>query len=118
MDDSEKLIREVAANFPKAGINFNDITNPLEAPEGLRALSMPWRKSLDGRKGGCGNWASKRAGLFCAGVGFITSVRALCQVRKPANSRTECACESPTTWNMRQDNSRRSIATQSVMASA
>jgi len=35
MDELKKLIREVP-DFPKAGINFYDITTLLKQPEGLR----------------------------------------------------------------------------------
>ena len=89
MDDLKQLIREVP-DFPKAGINFYDITTLLKHPEGLRrtvdALSAEFRGEqietvigIEAR-----GFIFAPAVAYHLGAGFVP-------VRKPRKLPAECA---------------------------
>jgi adenine phosphoribosyltransferase len=92
MDDLKKLIREVP-DFPKAGINFYDITTLLKHPQGLRrtvdALCAEFRNDqidtvigIEAR-----GFIFAPAIAYHLGAGFVP-------VRKPKKLPAECAAIS------------------------
>ena len=89
MDDLKQLIREVP-DFPKAGINFYDITTLLKHPEGLRrtvdALSDGFRsEKIDTVVGiEARGFIFAPAIAYHLGAGFVP-------VRKPRKLPAECA---------------------------
>ena len=89
MDNLKKLIREVP-DFPKAGINFYDITTLLKHPEGLRATVDALAAEFEGTKVDAVLGVEARGFIFAPalayhlGVGFVP-------VRKPRKLPAECA---------------------------
>jgi adenine phosphoribosyltransferase len=89
MDDLKSLIREVP-DFPKAGINFYDITTLLKHPEGLRRTVDALAKQFEGQKVDAVIGVEARGFIFAPalayhmGTGFVP-------VRKPRKLPAECA---------------------------
>ncbi len=89
MDDLKKLIREVP-DFPKAGINFYDITTLLKHPDGLRKTVDALAAEYDGEKVDTVIGVEARGFIFAPalayhlGAGFVP-------VRKPKKLPAECA---------------------------
>ena len=89
MDDLKKLIREVP-DFPKAGINFYDITTLLKHPEGLRRTVDALAEEFAGEKVDAVIGVEARGFIFAPalayhlGTGFVP-------VRKPRKLPAECA---------------------------
>jgi adenine phosphoribosyltransferase len=89
MDDLKKLIREVP-DFPKAGINFYDITTLLKHPDGLRQTVDALAAEYDGEKVDTVIGVEARGFIFAPalayhlGAGFVP-------VRKPKKLPAECA---------------------------
>jgi len=89
MDDLKKLIREVP-DFPKAGINFYDITTLLKHPEGLRRTVDALAEQFAGQKVDAVIGVEARGFIFAPalayhlGTGFVP-------VRKPRKLPAECA---------------------------
>ncbi|MCM3872639.1 MAG: adenine phosphoribosyltransferase [Pyrinomonadaceae bacterium] len=89
MDNLRKLIREVP-DFPKAGINFYDITTLLKSPEGLRETVDALASTFEGTKVDAVIGVEARGFIFAPalayhlGTGFVP-------VRKPRKLPAECA---------------------------
>jgi adenine phosphoribosyltransferase len=89
MDNLKKLIREVP-DFPKAGINFYDITTLLKHPQGLRSTVDALAAEFEGTKVDAVLGVEARGFIFAPalayhlGVGFVP-------VRKPRKLPAECA---------------------------
>ena len=89
MDNLKTLIREVP-DFPKAGINFYDITTLLKSPEGLRATVDALAAAFEGTKVDAVIGVEARGFIFAPalayhlGTGFVP-------VRKPRKLPAECA---------------------------
>jgi len=89
MNDLKKLIREVP-DFPKAGINFYDITTLLKHPEGLRQTVDALAAEYEGEKVDAVVGVEARGFIFAPalayhlGTGFVP-------VRKPKKLPAECA---------------------------
>ena len=89
MDHLKKLIREVP-DFPKAGINFYDITTLLKHPEGLRNTVDALASEFEGQKVDSVIGVEARGFIFAPalayhlGAGFVP-------VRKPKKLPAECA---------------------------
>jgi len=89
MDDLKQLIREVP-DFPKAGINFYDITTLLKHPEGLRRTVDALADQFAGEKVDAVIGVEARGFIFAPalayhlGTGFVP-------VRKPRKLPAECA---------------------------
>src|ERR1700682_271586 len=89
MDDLKKLIREVP-DFPKAGINFYDITTLLKHPEGLRRTVDALAEQFAGEKVDAVIGVEARGFIFAPalayhlGTGFVP-------VRKPNKLPAACA---------------------------
>jgi adenine phosphoribosyltransferase len=89
MDDLKKLIREVP-DFPKAGINFYDITTLLKHPEGLKRTVDALAAEFAGEKVDAVIGIEARGFIFAPalayhlGTGFVP-------VRKPRKLPAECA---------------------------
>ncbi|HEX8473846.1 MAG TPA: adenine phosphoribosyltransferase [Pyrinomonadaceae bacterium] len=89
MDDLKTLIREVP-DFPKAGINFYDITTLLKHPEGLRRTVDALAAEYKGTKVDTVIGVEARGFIFAPalayhlGAGFVP-------VRKPGKLPSECA---------------------------
>jgi adenine phosphoribosyltransferase len=89
MDDLKTLIREVP-DFPKAGINFYDITTLLKHPEGLRRTVDALAEQFAGQKVDAVIGVEARGFIFAPalayhlGTGFVP-------VRKPRKLPAECA---------------------------
>lgn len=89
MDKLKKLIREVP-DFPKAGINFYDITTLLKNPEGLRDTVDALATEFEGTKVDAVIGVEARGFIFAPalayhlGTGFVP-------VRKPRKLPAECA---------------------------
>lgn len=89
MNDLKKLIREVP-DFPKAGINFYDITTLLKHPEGLRQTVDALAAEYEGEKVDAVIGVEARGFIFAPalayhlGTGFVP-------VRKPKKLPAECA---------------------------
>lgn len=89
MDDLKKLIREVP-DFPKAGINFYDITTLLKHPEGLRRTVDALASQFEGERVDAIVGVEARGFIFAPalayhmGTGFVP-------VRKPRKLPAECA---------------------------
>lgn len=92
MDDLKKLIREVP-DFPKAGINFYDITTLLKHPDGLRKTVDALAAEYHGEKVDTVIGVEARGFIFAPalayhlGAGFVP-------VRKPKKLPAECASVS------------------------
>jgi adenine phosphoribosyltransferase len=89
MNDLKALIREVP-DFPKAGINFYDITTLLKHPDGLRKTVDALAAQFDGEKVDAVIGIEARGFIFAPalayhmGTGFVP-------VRKPKKLPAECA---------------------------
>ena len=89
MNDLKKLIREVP-DFPKAGINFYDITTLLKDPDGLRTTVDALAAEYEGEKVDTVIGVEARGFIFAPalayhlGAGFVP-------VRKPKKLPAECA---------------------------
>jgi adenine phosphoribosyltransferase len=89
MDDLKTLIREVP-DFPKAGINFYDITTLLKHPEGLRRTVDALAAEFEDEKVDAVIGIEARGFIFAPalayhlGTGFVP-------VRKPRKLPAECA---------------------------
>jgi adenine phosphoribosyltransferase len=89
MDELKKLIREVP-DFPKAGINFYDITTLLKNPEGLRQTVDALSAEFEGAQIDTVIGVEARGFIFAPalayhlGAGFVP-------VRKPMKLPAECA---------------------------
>ena len=89
MDDLKSLIREVP-DFPKAGINFYDITTLLKHPEGLRRTVDALAEEFAGEKVDAVIGVEARGFIFAPalayhlGTGFVP-------VRKPRKLPAQCA---------------------------
>jgi adenine phosphoribosyltransferase len=89
MDQLKKLIREVP-DFPKAGINFYDITTLLKHPDGLRQTVDALAAEYEGEKVDTVIGVEARGFIFAPalayhlGAGFVP-------VRKPKKLPAECA---------------------------
>ena len=89
MDDLKTLIREVP-DFPKAGINFYDITTLLKHPDGLRRTVDALAEEFTGEKVDAVIGVEARGFIFAPalayhlGTGFVP-------VRKPRKLPAECA---------------------------
>ena len=89
MDDLKTLIREVP-DFPKAGINFYDITTLLKDPEGLRRTVDALAAQFEGEQVDAIIGVEARGFIFAPalayhmGTGFVP-------VRKPRKLPAECA---------------------------
>ena len=89
MNQLKALIREVP-DFPKAGINFYDITTLLKHPEGLRRTVDALAAEFDGEKVDAIIGIEARGFIFAPalayhmGTGFVP-------VRKPRKLPSECA---------------------------
>jgi adenine phosphoribosyltransferase len=89
MDELKKLIREVP-DFPKAGINFYDITTLLKNPEGLRQTVDALSAEFEGAQIDTVIGVEARGFIFAPalayhlGAGFVP-------VRKPKKLPAECA---------------------------
>ena len=89
MDNLKKLIREVP-DFPKAGINFYDITTLLKHPEGLRETVDALAAEFNGTTVDVVVGIEARGFIFAPalayhlGAGFVP-------VRKPRKLPAECA---------------------------
>src|SRR6478672_8449256 len=89
MDELKKLIREVP-DFPKAGINFYDITTLLKHPEGLRKTVDALAAQYKGAQIDTVIGVEARGFIFAPalayhlGAGFVP-------VRKPKKLPAECA---------------------------
>jgi len=89
MDNLKKLIREVP-DFPKAGINFYDITTLLKHPQGLRDTVDALAAQFEGTKVDAVIGVEARGFIFAPalayhlGAGFVP-------VRKPRKLPAECA---------------------------
>src|SRR5258705_11407407 len=89
MDEIKRLIREVP-DFPKAGINFYDITTLLKHPDGLRKTVDALAAEYDGEKVDTVIGIEARGFIFAPalayhfGAGFVP-------VRKPRKLPAECA---------------------------
>ncbi len=89
MDQLKKLIREVP-DFPKAGINFYDITTLLKQPDGLRQTVDALAAEYEGEKVDTVIGVEARGFIFAPalayhlGAGFVP-------VRKPKKLPAECA---------------------------
>ena len=89
MDQLKKLIREVP-DFPKAGINFYDITTLLKDPDGLRTTVDALAAEYEGEKVDTVIGVEARGFIFAPalayhlGAGFVP-------VRKPKKLPAECA---------------------------
>jgi adenine phosphoribosyltransferase len=89
MEQLKKLIREVP-DFPKAGINFYDITTLLKHPDGLRQTVDALAAEYDGEKVDTVIGVEARGFIFAPalayhlGAGFVP-------VRKPKKLPAECA---------------------------
>jgi len=89
MDQLKKLIREVP-DFPKAGINFYDITTLLKHPDGLRQTVDALASEFEGQKVDSVIGVEARGFIFAPalayhlGAGFVP-------VRKPKKLPAECA---------------------------
>ena len=89
MNNLKELIREVP-DFPKAGINFYDITTLLKHPEGLRETVNALAAEFEGTKVDAVIGVEARGFIFAPalayhlGVGFVP-------VRKPRKLPAECA---------------------------
>jgi len=89
MNDLKKLIREVP-DFPKAGINFYDITTLLKHPDGLRKTVDALAAEYDGERVDTVIGVEARGFIFAPalayhlGAGFVP-------VRKPKKLPAECA---------------------------
>jgi adenine phosphoribosyltransferase len=89
MENLRKLIREVP-DFPKAGINFYDITTLLKSPEGLRETVDALAETFEGTKVDAVIGVEARGFIFAPalayhlGTGFVP-------VRKPRKLPAECA---------------------------
>jgi adenine phosphoribosyltransferase len=92
MDNLKRLIREVP-DFPKAGINFYDITTLLKHPEGLRQTVDALAAEFEGTKIDAVIGVEARGFIFAPalayhlGTGFVP-------VRKPRKLPAECASVS------------------------
>ncbi|MGI9165635.1 MAG: adenine phosphoribosyltransferase [Pyrinomonadaceae bacterium] len=92
MDNLKKLIREVP-DFPKAGINFYDITTLLKHPQGLRDTVDALAAQFEGTKVDAVIGVEARGFIFAPalayhlGAGFVP-------VRKPRKLPAECASVS------------------------
>src|SRR5260370_10461443 len=92
MDDLKQLIREVP-DFPKAGINFYDITTLLKHPEGLRRTVDALAAEFEGEKIDVVVGIEARGFIFAPalayhlGAGFVP-------VRKPKKLPAETAAIS------------------------
>ncbi|MFN2455854.1 MAG: adenine phosphoribosyltransferase [Pyrinomonadaceae bacterium] len=89
MDNLKQLIREVP-DFPKAGINFYDITTLLKHPQGLRETVDALAEEFKGEKVDAVIGIEARGFIFAPalaynlGAGFVP-------VRKPGKLPAECA---------------------------
>ena len=89
MDDLKQLIREVP-DFPKAGINFYDITTLLKHPEGFRQVIDALSGEFKGQQVDTVIGIEARGFIFAPamayhlGAGFVP-------VRKPKKLPAECA---------------------------
>jgi adenine phosphoribosyltransferase len=89
MDQLKRLIREVP-DFPKAGINFYDITTLLKHPDGLRQTVDALASEFEGQKVDSVIGVEARGFIFAPalayhlGAGFVP-------VRKPKKLPAECA---------------------------
>lgn len=89
MDQLKTLIREVP-DFPKAGINFYDITTLLKHPDGLRQTVDALASEFEGQKVDSVIGVEARGFIFAPalayhlGAGFVP-------VRKPKKLPAECA---------------------------
>ncbi|HYN24293.1 MAG TPA: adenine phosphoribosyltransferase [Pyrinomonadaceae bacterium] len=89
MDNLKELIREVP-DFPKAGINFYDITTLLKSPEGLRATVDALAAAFEETRVDAVIGVEARGFIFAPalayhlGTGFVP-------VRKPRKLPAECA---------------------------
>jgi len=89
MDQLKQLIREVP-DFPKAGINFYDITTLLKHPDGLRQTVDGLAAEFEGQKVDSVIGIEARGFIFAPalayhlGAGFVP-------VRKPKKLPAECA---------------------------
>lgn len=89
MEQLKKLIREVP-DFPKAGINFYDITTLLKHPDGLRQTVDALAAEYEGEKVDTVIGVEARGFIFAPalayhlGAGFVP-------VRKPKKLPAECA---------------------------
>ncbi len=92
MDNLKNLIREVP-DFPKAGINFYDITTLLKHPQGLRDTVDALAAQFEGTKVDAVIGVEARGFIFAPalayhlGAGFVP-------VRKPRKLPAECASVS------------------------
>ena len=92
MDKLRELIREVP-DFPKAGINFYDITTLLKNPEGFRGTVDALAAAFEGTKVDAVIGIEARGFIFAPalayhlGTGFVP-------VRKPRKLPAECASVS------------------------
>ena len=89
MDDLKSLIREVP-DFPKAGINFYDITTLLKHPDGLRRTVDALATEFEGEKVDTVIGVEARGFIFAPALAY--HLRAgFVPVRKPRKLPAECA---------------------------
>ena len=89
MDDLKSLIREVP-DFPKAGINFYDITTLLKHPEGLRRTVDALAEEFAGEKVDAVIGVEARGFIFAPALAYHLST-GFVPVRKPRKLPAECA---------------------------
>ena len=89
MDDLKKLIREVP-DFPKAGINFYDITTLLKHPEGLRETVDALAAQFEETKVDAVIGVEARGFIFAPAVAYHLGT-GFVPVRKPRKLPAECA---------------------------
>src|SRR5258706_11415630 len=89
MDDLKRLIREVP-DFPKAGINFYDITALLKHPDGLRKTVDALAAEYDGEKVDTVIGVEARGFIFAPALAYHLNA-GFVPVRKPRKLPAECA---------------------------
>lgn len=89
MDDLKTLIREVP-DFPKAGINFYDITTLLKQPEGLRRTVDALAAQFNDEKVDTVIGVEARGFIFAPALAYHMNA-GFVPVRKPRKLPAECA---------------------------
>jgi adenine phosphoribosyltransferase len=89
MDDLKSLIREVP-DFPKAGINFYDITTLLKQPLGLRRTVDALAAQFEGEKVDTVIGIEARGFIFAPALAYHMNA-GFVPVRKPRKLPSECA---------------------------
>ena len=89
MNDLKALIREVP-DFPKAGINFYDITTLLKHPDGLRKTVDALAAEFKGEKVDAIIGIEARGFIFAPALAYLMGT-GFVPVRKPRKLPSECA---------------------------